>query len=202
MELVKNPSRISDAMRSSILQNARELFSRYGYKKTTMEDIASTLKRGKSSLYYYYKCKEDIFVAVLEKEEDVLFAKLKEVVESNLNAQEKLRQYVIVRMETIRHLDNYHKALKDQVFEGYEFFQAMMHNSEQKEVELIKAIIEQGLNANEFFLHNTEMAAFAISTALKGLEVPLFRGVVNFDNFKIKLDNVLNVLFYGLLKRD
>lgn len=201
MELAKNSSRISEAMRSSILQNARELFSRYGYKKTTMEDIASTLKRGKSSLYYYYKCKEDIFLAVLEGEEDVLFSKLKAVVDSDLSAQDKLRKYVVVRMDTIRHLDNYHKALKEQVFEGFEFFQAMMHKSEAKEIELIKAIIEQGLSNNEFQLQSPEMAAFGIGTALKGLEIPLFRGVTNFDDFMEKLENVLNILFYGLLKR-
>ena len=189
-------------MRNSILQNSRELFSKYGYKKTTMDDIASTLKRGKSSLYYYYKCKEDIFMAVLEKEEDVLFEKLKEVVDSNLSAQEKLRQYVIVRMDTIRHLDNYHKALKEQVMDGYEFFHAMMHSSEQKEVDLIRVIIDQGLRDNEFSVKSPEMAAFGLSTAFKGLEVPLFRGVVQFDDFKVKLNNVLDVLFYGLLKRN
>ncbi len=201
MKLAKKTSRISAAMRSSILQRARELFSRYGYKKTTMEDIASTLKRGKSSLYYYYTCKEDIFMAVLEGEENVLFTKLIEVVESENTAQEKLRQYVLVRMDTIRHLDNYHKALKEQLFEGYEFFQAMMHSSEVREIALIKSIIDQGLQNGEFYLHNSEMAAYGIGTSLKGLEIPLFRGVENYDDFNTKLENVLNILFYGLLKR-
>lgn len=201
MELSKNNSRISEAMRTSILQNARELFSKYGYKKTTMDDISSTLQRGKSSLYYYFKCKEDIFLAVLEGEEDVLFSKLKEVVSAPITAQDKLRQYVLVRMGTIRTLENYHKALKDQLFEGIELFQAMMHKSEKQEIDLLKIIIQEGLDSGEFTLHNVEMAAFGIGTSLKGLEIPLFRGSDTPEEFNIKLENVLNILFYGLVTR-
>ncbi len=202
MELAKKSTRISEAMRSSILQNSLELFSKYGYKKTTMEDIAATLKRGKSSLYYYYKCKEDIFLAVLEKEETVLFSKLQEVVDSPLKAQDKLKQYVLVRMNTLRDLENYQKALKEQLFEGFDIFQAMVRNSERKEMTLILEIINQGLASDEFSLHSPEMAASGIATALKGLEMPLFRGdYESIEDFNQKLEHILNILFFGLLKR-
>jgi AcrR family transcriptional regulator len=48
---------VSDEMRNTIICKAGELFSRYGYKKTTMDDIADALQKGKSSIYYYFQNK-------------------------------------------------------------------------------------------------------------------------------------------------
>ena len=93
-----------DANRNAILDASRELFARFGYKKTTMEDIAMALRKGKSSLYYYFKNKEEIFQAVIELESELLYSRLKEVVAGNSAAPEKLRAYVKVRMETIGQL--------------------------------------------------------------------------------------------------
>lgn len=111
-----------DANRNAILEAARDLFARYGFKKTTMEDIAMALRKGKSSLYYYFKNKEEIFQAVIGLESEILFTKLNDVVKSEGNAQVKLRNYVIVRMETISELLNYQKVLKEDFYGDYEFW--------------------------------------------------------------------------------
>jgi len=55
-----------------IVETARVLFKQSGFKKTTMGDIARSLGKAKSSLYYYYPSKEDIFEAVLHAEMDEL----------------------------------------------------------------------------------------------------------------------------------
>ena len=44
-----------DVNRESILKIAQEIFSKYGYRKTTLDDIANAVRKGKSSLYYYFK---------------------------------------------------------------------------------------------------------------------------------------------------
>ena len=51
-----------------IIAAATTLFSRFGLDKTTMEDIAKAAKKGKSSLYYYFKSKEQVFAEVIRKE--------------------------------------------------------------------------------------------------------------------------------------
>jgi hypothetical protein len=38
--------------RKKIINVAGQIFSRFGFKKTTMEEIANALKMGKSSIYY------------------------------------------------------------------------------------------------------------------------------------------------------
>jgi AcrR family transcriptional regulator len=191
----------NDGMHASILEAARELFARFGYKKTTMEDIAHVLRKGKSSLYYYFKNKEEIFQAVISLEEECLFNRLHEITDSSRSPIDKMRSYVITRMETIRGLTNYQQALKDDLFGNYEVVGNLREKSETEEVALLKGIFEEGVADGSFVVKNTQIAAVAIATALKGLEVPLLRAMDDFEEFKIQVENILNILFYGVIKR-
>ena len=190
-----------DTVRNSILKSARELFAKFGYRKTTMEDIAQALRKGKSSLYYYFKNKEEIFQAVIELESELLEHRLREVVQSEYSPRQKFHDYVIVRMETLRELENYQKAMRDEAYGDYHFLDDVRLRSEQAEQEMLRIIMEEGVTTGEFDIKNLRLAAIGISTALRGLELPLFRGIENFDDFRLQLDNILNILFFGVLKR-
>jgi len=50
-----------------ILDAAEQIFKRYGYSKTTMDDIAREAMIGKGTIYYYFNTKEDIFLAIMSK---------------------------------------------------------------------------------------------------------------------------------------
>ncbi|WP_088653470.1 TetR/AcrR family transcriptional regulator [Geofilum rhodophaeum] len=190
-----------DANRNAILDASRELFARFGYKKTTMEDIAMALRKGKSSLYYYFKNKEEIFQAVIELESELLYSRLKELVAGNSAAPDKLRAYVKVRMETIGQLENYQKVLKEDLYGGYEFLGSFKQSGDTLEENLLKTILDEGVSSGVFHVKNTRVGAIGIVTALRGLEIPLFRGSASTEDFEAQLDNILNILFYGVMKR-
>lgn len=198
------PGALNDSVQTAILESARELFARFGYKKTTMEDIAQVLGKGKSSLYYYFKNKEEIFQAVIKWEGDLLFSKLQKVLQTNDAPDVKMRNYVVIRMENIRELQNYHVTLKQDVPGGFEFLEQIKNDYEQQEVQMIESIMQEGLDAGLFHLNNINMAAVAIVTALKGLETPLLQAInqKNYEDFRVQINNILNILFYGLIKRD
>jgi AcrR family transcriptional regulator len=190
-----------DATRTAILDASRDLFARFGYKKTTMEDIAMVLRKGKSSLYYYFKNKEEIFQAVIELEAEVLIDRLQEVVKSDVTADIKLRNYVTVRMQTVGGLENYQKVIKEDLYGGYEFLGSVKTKSDAIEEELLKDILDEGIASGIFHVKNSSVGAVGIATALRGLEIPLFRGITKADEFSTQLDNILNILFYGVMKR-
>jgi AcrR family transcriptional regulator len=50
--------------RERILDVAQDLFTRQGYDKTSLRDIAERLKITKAALYYYFERKEDILIAL------------------------------------------------------------------------------------------------------------------------------------------
>ena len=62
-----------EIVKDDILKEAQKLFQQFGLKKTTMEDIARSMGKGKSTLYYYYCSKEQIFDAVISKEMTEVF---------------------------------------------------------------------------------------------------------------------------------
>ncbi len=190
-----------DSVRNSILKSARDLFSKFGYRKTTMEDIAQALRKGKSSLYYYFKNKEEIFQAVIKLEAEFLEQQLASVVSSDYGPRQKFNDYVIIRMETLRDLENYQRAMRDETYGDYYFLDEIRNHSVETEQAMLRTILEEGVNNGEFEIKNLRLAAVGISTALRGLELPLFRGVDNFDDFRLQLDNILSIIFYGILKR-
>jgi AcrR family transcriptional regulator len=166
-----------------------------------MEDIAVALRKGKSSLYYYFKNKEEIFQAVIELESEILENRLWEVVKSEYPPKQKFNDYVIIRMETLRELKNFQRAMRDESYRSYLFLDEIREKSEDSEKQMLKNILEEGVSAGQFDIKNLRLAAIGISTALRGLELPLLRGIDNFDDFRLQLDNILNILFYGILKR-
>ncbi len=56
-----NTSLRKDQKQEQIFKTALTLFSRYGYKKTTIEDVTSALGMTKSNLYFYVANKQDLY---------------------------------------------------------------------------------------------------------------------------------------------
>ena len=52
--------------RQQILETAMVCFARKGYYSTTMDELAAELPFSKALLYYYFKTKRDIFLAILD----------------------------------------------------------------------------------------------------------------------------------------
>src|SRR5919112_6836079 len=50
-----------------IVESALFTFSKYGYDRTRMEDIAEGAKVSKGTLYLYFKNKEELFFAISER---------------------------------------------------------------------------------------------------------------------------------------
>ena len=103
---IENSSIKRDVVRENILKIAQEIFSKYGYKKTTLDDIANAVRKGKSSLYYYFSSKEDLFQEVIQKEADILREELSKVLQKDIDPAEKLRDYVMTKITTYRQLAN------------------------------------------------------------------------------------------------
>ncbi len=53
-----------EKIRESLLIHGRELFSRYGLRKTSVDDITKAVKIAKGSFYSFYKTKEELFLDI------------------------------------------------------------------------------------------------------------------------------------------
>jgi len=76
-----------------ILNAAADLFVRYGYRKTSMDDVARQAGVAKGTLYLYFKTKADLMVQVVVLEKKRFIAEMKPLFEEP-DPVERLRKYV------------------------------------------------------------------------------------------------------------
>lgn len=189
-----------DDVRKKIVFVASKIFTRFGYKKTTMEEIALATRKGKSSIYYYFKSKEDIYKAVVEKEAEELKEELKEEVKKHIDPIEQLKAYVLFRMHKIKMVTNFYDALKSDHLSHLIFIEKIRKRFDLDEIKIVTQILQSGIDTGKFIIEDPDLSAVAIVTAMKGLEIPLFIKKEH-GNIEDRLDNLIKFLFYGLVKK-
>jgi AcrR family transcriptional regulator len=90
----------NDEVRDQVVQAARQVFARYGFKKTALDDIAREARKGKSTIYYYFKSKDEIFKAVIDAEAEIRAKAIDSQISQIEDSKLKLKTYIYVRMQT------------------------------------------------------------------------------------------------------
>ena len=192
---------VKEEVRIHIVGIARRIFTRYGFRKTTMEEIASASHMGKSSIYYYFKSKEEIFRAVVEFEAIMLKERLSRFIDKNNSPPEQLKAYILFRLHHVKTLENFYAALNEETLSHMGFILEIRRNFEIEEQELVSKILEDGMEQDIFQLSSSKIGAIAISTMMKGLEVPLLLDEAHKTDREELMEDLIRVLFNGILKR-
>ncbi len=190
-----------DKIRKEIIEQASGIFRQFGYRKTTMDDIAHAVKKGKSSLYYYYKSKDEIFKAVVSAE-GILFRK--EIFQAILAAQsplDKLKAFILARMNTYPKTSNFHEAMKTSGFRDQKFMDRVRKIYEHQEVGLFKNILKEGVEQHFFKIYDIDLAARAIVMAMRGMEEMLFKANTQ-ESYLKQLDDIVHIIFYGIVNKE
>lgn len=75
MAIKDRKEREREERRRQILDAALQVFSRKGYEKTTMDEIAEKAELSKGVLYYYFHNKEDLFYELIIRESEKFYLK-------------------------------------------------------------------------------------------------------------------------------
>lgn len=183
-----------------IIATAGKIFDTIGFKKTTMDDIAGAIKKRKSSIYYYFKSKEEIFQSVVLQEAKVFRRTIIDAIDKETNPNNKLKAYVITRMNIIDTLGNFNKALKDKRLMHLDFVVRLKNLYDKEEIRLFKNVLIEGVESGYFKIYDIDLAAIAFVTAMRGMENTF---LLNKDDPAIsrKIDGVIHTILYGIVKR-
>ncbi len=184
--------------KQQIIEAAGVIFERYGFKKTTMDDIAYAAGKGKSSLYYYFKNKEQVFEAVVAHEAEHLVNEINASISSSKTAIEKLRSYVTIRMKRFVQRGNLATALNDNFLATFSFIEKIRNNYRDFEIDMISEIIKEGIDNKEFKPVDSNFVAEAILTCMIGFEVPLLTQSNEIEESVEKINSVIDMFFYGI----
>lgn len=185
----------------TLLDAARVIFAKYGYAKTTVDDIARAARKGKSTYYYYYKSKEDIFKDVIEKEAQIFKLGIIESISSPLDPFEKLKNYIITRLQTFRELMNYFSALRSESLDNFEFINDIRNKHYEEQTSIIKMILLEGIKENKLDIDDVDLVAEPIAAILKGLEYNIMFSRDNISFSKERIDKILSLVYYGIANK-
>ena len=80
--------------RHAILQAARERFLHYGFKKTTVDEIAADAGVGKGSVYLHFDGKDEILLSIVLEVKRNITAQMRTIAASLASPDDKLRRMV------------------------------------------------------------------------------------------------------------
>lgn len=185
-----------DEKRERIISAAKELIAQYGFKKTTMDEVAAKARMGKSTMYYYFKNKEDIFAEIVRIDSDNFRQKLIDVIQNAYSPQDKIMQYVRTRMLHLKELSNYYKTLTHEYLDHYFFIEQVREDFYNFENKTLSDLINEGIQQNNFTPCDVDIVVRMIAIAIKGLEYPLF--IQKEQDLERDSKQMIEIIFKGI----
>lgn len=190
-----------DETKRQIVTTASQLFAKYGYYKTSIDNVARMSRRAKGSIYYHFNTKEELFTAVVSSEiEFIKESLLVNVMDPVLPADQKLKQFLILRMRLLHDAKNYHETLQADFYSEFVFLQNLRKEWDEWVKLQIQIIIEQGIKEGVFEeIPNLYVMLDIFTMVSRGLEIPFFLQH-KFEELSPYFDGMLNMLIKGLKK--
>ncbi len=160
--------------RSLIVDSARMHFSRYGFHKTTMDEIAKHIHKAKGVLYYYFKSKEELFNEVVKQELGFVKTELDKIVAGNEDSLTIIKKYFLTRLKLMSTAVNYHETLKADFFEKYHFVKDARDDFAEFESVRLNRIFKKGTEEGFIEIKNIESTVNAIMMLVRSIELPLY----------------------------
>ena len=187
--------------RSKLVDVARQLFAKMGVENTTMNDIAVASKKGRRTLYTYFSSKEDIYMAVVESELEILYQKMKEVTEKDIAPDDKIIELIYTHLDAIKEVVFRNGTLKANFFRDIWSVEKVRKKFDLKNVALLRNVLTEGKKTGVFQVDDVDMLATLIHYCVKGIEVPYIRGQIGENDTATSRKAMVRSLVFGALKR-
>jgi AcrR family transcriptional regulator len=188
--------RMSD---ETVLRAALKCFAAYGYKKTTLEDIAGELNLGNSSVYAYTASKRALYEDVVRFVMLRWQGNVKAAVEKRRTAAEKFRALCETALKYLSQDEAFCALLRNDpsifpMFPEYDPYEDINADS----VAMIKSILEEGQASGEFREMDASAVSELIFTMYKGF---IIRAYIECEDKFMEnyMSHALDLLTKGIL---
>ena len=201
---VSNPVK-EDIIQTQILQAAKQLFQVYGLHKVTMDDVAKAIGKGRSSLYYYYKSKDEIFDAVMDLEIKEMMAAISHATDQVNSVEEKINAFCTTKLNLLREKKSVYNALEvgmdADAISQLNKTKVIHHRLIMKlEGDLLNRILNDAVTKgeiNEMHKDKRDVLIFVLLSSLHGLKREM-RMEDNFDGIEAAARTFANMVINGL----
>lgn len=157
-------------LREKILKTAKELFIKNGYNATTTGDIVKYSGSSKGNLYYHFKTKENLFLEILNIEDEKWFTRWRE---EEKKCQSNREKFYLLNELAIK-MDDYY-SMQTAIIEFYsreyesKDIEEKIKEIEQRYMDMYYDIFNAGNRENEWHIKNIESASQIVVATIHGI---------------------------------
>ncbi|MFT3704491.1 MAG: TetR/AcrR family transcriptional regulator [Agriterribacter sp.] len=172
----------NEKFREKVLDAAQKLFREKGLGVVSMEDVAKGVGKGKSTLYYYFKSKEEIFNAVLDAEMNSVILESIRQVSLKKGVLNQLMAFANTKFEMTRKRRSLFKAMEvgldAEALSDYEEVKRRVHHKYvQKEKQVLQQLLVSAIEHGEIRkMSNAKLdeTIFIFLSSLRGINREFF----------------------------
>jgi len=201
-------TRIQAENEEKILDAALEVFARFGFRGATVDQIADKAGMSKPNLLYYFRRKQDIYLAVLTRTLDMWLAPLG-ALDPNGDPQAELSGYIRQKLEQSRDSPQESRLFIGEILLGAPHLDPVLKTELREIVEEKAAVIRQWIAEGRlaadvdpvhliFMIWATTQHYADFDTQVRAV---VGQGIADPKVFQTASATVLNVLMRGILPR-
>lgn len=188
--------------REDILRAASVVFQKYGFAKTTLDDIARECGMKNTALYYYFGNKEEIMDAMFEYDMKKIQDNIRNAVAKQDTPKNKIHAFILEKLISFKNQRRYFNLVlrEDLSLKQRQFAFEQKNKFDEFEEELLTEIISAGIKNNFFENHPIDSIIHMITGTTWGISYFVLHNEQEM-NLNDIVDDVVNIMFIGLEKR-
>jgi len=202
-----DPTIKDDLFQEQVIKAAQQLFRQYGLQKVTMDDVAKAVGKGRSSLYYYYKNKIEIFGAVMDLEVGEILTEVARAVDKAVGAEQQIYAFCLTKLKEARKRRAFYATLEagmdaEEMTHYAKAEQTIRAKMTAQEGDLLKKILASGVEKGELrALDRQELDGLilVLLSSIHGLKRELMADN-NFRRIEPAIDILTRTIIHGLAR--
>jgi AcrR family transcriptional regulator len=152
--------------RHEIFHQVVNIFLKKGFHETPMREIAEAAGLGKSTLYDYFKTKDEILIYFFEDQLNDLTEEAQKIAMQNKSADKRLRQIMQMHLEFLQANKNLFMKLSLEAQRLKLESQKQIQEKRHAYQDLIRALIDEGIREGAFRKVDSLLAARILITSM------------------------------------
>ncbi len=149
-----------------ILAAAKQLFGQYGYRRTSIDDIAQKARIAKGTVYLYFKSKEDIFRALCQQLLDTVLTATEEACRTSLPIEQRLRRIVAAKFDYLFALVYDSAHVRELIDAKNQLSADIFSQADRRYLRLLSDVIASAVDQGELNLDRVGMEPDAVAELL------------------------------------
>lgn len=166
-----------------------------GFQKTSMREIAVLANMGKSSLYDFFKTKDEIVVYAVEKEIEKTIQQVHRIIDDELSPQQCLRKIMLNHLRFPKQYRTVLMWLNTESDYLEEEYRKRLKDARYAYQDIIKSVIDNGVTTGIFRKTDTALVTRLLINSMLSISYTSRLS----DSSEKMLDETMNIFLHGIM---